>query len=489
MGTFIGTENFDHLVGGLDDDFIDGNGGDDHLEGSDGNDTIFGGAGDDRIDADDGDDQVIGEEGDDTIFAFDGNDRLRGDRGSDQINGGDGSDALDGGQGDDRLDGEEGNDILVGGEGADRLSGSEGADILSGDRSPDGGIPPVGQLATDLFRWSAIDGNDDDRILDFFPGVDILQFQFCSEFATVQALLATVGGNAVLSVSRGGGIATLTLEGVAASALAARDIDLLVSSSDGPTIVTGAAGADDLFGQFGNDVLSGAAGNDRLFGEQDGDTLDGGSGDDRLFGGGGNDILRGSTGVDRLDGGGGVDLASWFTGSAGVAVSLATGTGSGGDAQGDILTGIENLSGSQGNDSLVGNAGANVLQGWSGSDVLTGSGGKDTLTGGAGADRFVYSSAAQSAVGANADRITDFSRAQGDRIDLSAIDARTTVAGDQGFTFIGSAPYHKVAGELRFAVTSPGVTTIAGDVNGDGVSDFHIVLIGAVALQATDFAL
>ena len=109
---------------------------------------------------------------------------------------------------------------------------------------------------------------------------------------------------------------------------------------------------------------------------------------------------------------------------------------------------IENISGSQGNDGLAGNAGANVLQGWNGNDVLVGAGGTDTLSGGAGADRFVYSATTDSVFGANADVITDFSHAQVDRIDLSAIDANTGVAGNQAFTFIGNGPYTDVAGQL-----------------------------------------
>ena len=75
------------------------------------------------------------------------------------------------------------------------------------------------------------------------------------------------------------------------------------------------------------------------------------------------------------------------------------------------------------------------------------------------------------------------------KIDLSAIDANTVLAGNQAFSFIGGGLYTGVAGQLRFAVTSPGVTTIAGDVNGDGVSDFHIRLDGVVGLQASDFVL
>jgi Ca2+-binding RTX toxin-like protein len=137
---------------------------------------------------------------------------------------------------------------------------------------------------------------------------------------------------------------------------------------------------------------------------------------------------------------------------------------------------------------ITGNAGANALNGFEGNDALVGAAGRDVLTGGLGTDRFVFAVVSDSVVGANADRIADFSRAQGDRIDLAAIDASTKAAGNQAFTFIGSALYHHVAGELRFA-QSGGTTTIAGDVNGDGNSDFHIVLSGAVALTAGDFVL
>jgi Ca2+-binding RTX toxin-like protein len=138
--------------------------------------------------------------------------------------------------------------------------------------------------------------------------------------------------------------------------------------------------------------------------------------------------------------------------------------------------------------TLIGNAGANTLHGWGGNDVLRGGAGKDMLTGGAGADRFVFIASGDSMVGAHADRITDFSRAQLDKIDLAAIDANLAVAGNQGFSFIGSGAFTRHAGELRFTVGG-GVTTIAGDLNGDGVSDFHIVLNGTVALQASDFTL
>ncbi len=235
----------------------------------------------------------------------------------------------------------------------------------------------------------------------------------------------------------------------------------ILSGSQGDDHLAGDALANTLQGWNGNDEIAGAGGND---------TVEGGDGNDSLSGDTGADVLRGGAGADQLNGGDGSDTVSYYFSSIGVTVDLATGTGHGGDAEGDTLTGFEILTGSQGNDSLTGDALANTLQGWNGNDVLEGGIGKDALTGGAGADRFVFSAISDSLTGVNADRITDFSHAQGDKIDLSAIDAGTGVAGDQAFTFIGSGLYTHHAGELRFAFTSPGITTIAGDVNGDGAS-------------------
>ncbi|MGO4129763.1 S8 family serine peptidase, partial [Inquilinus sp. YAF38] len=219
-----------------------------------------------------------------------------------------------------------------------------------------------------------------------------------------------------------------------------------------------------------------------------GDQLTGGTGGNHLSSGRGDDVLRGGAGADILDGGAGIDLASYYGSWVRVVVNLTMGTTSGGDAQGDALTRIENLSGSQVGDALFGSAGANTLSGWWGDDVLVGAGGQDTLTGGAGADRFAYGSAWESQVGAGSDRITDFSHAQGDKVDLAVIDANTGLAGNQAFTFIGGGLYTHHAGELRFAVAAS-VTTIAGDINGDGVSDFHIRLSGMVGLVVGDFVL
>lgn len=126
-----------------------------------------------------------------------------------------------------------------------------------------------------------------------------------------------------------------------------------------------------------NDVLTGDAGDNRL---------DGLDGDDRLSGLGGDDLLIGGAGADILDGGDGFDLASYYTSAAGVTVNLAGHTAAGGEAQGDTLTGIEDLEGSDWNDTLTGDGGENWLYGLDGNDRLSGGGGDDLLNGGAGAD-------------------------------------------------------------------------------------------------------
>ena len=84
--------------------------------------------------------------------------------------------------------------------------------------------------------------------------------------------------------------------------------------------------------------------------------------------------------------------------------------------------------------------------------------------------------------------IVDFSHAQLDKIHLQAIDARTTMAGDQAFIFIGAAAFSNVAGQLRAEVVS-GNSLVHGDVNGDAVADFSIVVADFTGLQASDFVL
>jgi Ca2+-binding RTX toxin-like protein len=106
-----------------------------------------------------------------------------------------------------------------------------------------------------------------------------------------------------------------------------------------------------------------------LFSEND--TITGSSVDDRLIG---------FAGADAMDGGDGIDTLSYRGSLAGgVMVSLVDGSvGTGGDAEGDTITGFENLVGSEGHDVLDGNAGNNVLAGRGGDDFLIGHLGNDS---------------------------------------------------------------------------------------------------------------
>lgn len=194
-------------------------------------------------------------------------------------------------------------------------------------------------------------------------------------------------------------------------------------------------------------------------------TLYGMDGDDLLRGNGGNDTLDGGNGDDNMDGGAGSDTASYASASGAVHVSLAVTTYQDTGAAGfDKLTSIENLTGSAFNDTLTGDAGRNTIIGGAGAD---------TLTGGAGIDTFVYTSISDSGIGANADTITDL--VNGDKIDLSAIDADTNTNGDQAFHIV--ANFSHTAGEMTLKFAG-GVTTISMDVNGDGVADMTILATG-----------
>ncbi|MGP3699568.1 beta strand repeat-containing protein [Rhodobacter sp. NSM] len=132
-----------------------------------------------------------------------------------------------------------------------------------------------------------------------------------------------------------------------------------------------------------------------ILGVDNRDLLEGTDGDDLLSGGVMGDIIRGELGADTLIGGAGADviegglgsdLASYAGSDAGVQVDLAAGTAAGGDAEGDQLSGIENLLGSDHADRLTGNAIANELDGGAGNDTLFGNEGHDTLLGGEGDD-------------------------------------------------------------------------------------------------------
>jgi Ca2+-binding RTX toxin-like protein len=182
-----------------------------------------------------------------------------------------------------------------------------------------------------------------------------------------------------------------------------------------------------------------------------------------------------------------------LTGTAGI-----SGTG---NALGNVITGNSGansllgkdgddaLNGGGGNDTLDGGNGNDRLDGGAGNDVLQGFSGGDILVGGTGADRFVCKAVWESPMGAGLwDTIQDFKRSDGDRLDLSGIDANPTKSGDQAFALIGSNAFTATAGQVR-AYVSDGKMIVEAVVDGDRWADFHLELRGVTSLSASDFIL
>ncbi|HEY8614656.1 FG-GAP-like repeat-containing protein [Phenylobacterium sp.] len=162
---------------------------------------------------------------------------------------------------------------------------------------------------------------------------------------------------------------------------------------------------------------------DTLLGDGDSETLSGGGGDDVVFGGGGDDYLRGDEGRDRLAGGPGFDDINGNMGddtaSGGLGPDWVVGGKDNdllfGDLGDDIVygnLGADTCDSGEGADIVRGGQGDDLVLGGSGNDWLSGDRGDDTLTGGDGAD--VFHTFAEAGV----DRVTDFSVAEGDRVQL-----------------------------------------------------------------------
>ena len=163
------------------------------------------------------------------------------------------------------------------------------------------------------------------------------------------------------------------------------------ATTGGADLVLRGAAADVVDGQAGDDVLSGGAGIDTLLGGDGDDTLEGGAGADVLDGGG--DSQTAGLEIDPAHPDSYGDTARYLSSQGAVIVNLATGGLSGGDAEGDTIarvnnvSTIENVTGSYFySDQLTGDARDNRLFGYGGDDVLDGGAGDDVLVGGTGVD-------------------------------------------------------------------------------------------------------
>jgi len=123
-----------------------------------------------------------------------------------------------------------------------------------------------------------------------------------------------------------------------------------------------------------------------------------------------------------------------------------------------------------------------VLSGGAGNDLLIGGVGVDRLNGGVGADRFDFDFLSEMGLGTLRDVVGDFKTSEGDKIDLSTLDANVATAVNDAFSFIGANAFSSNAtGQVRFA---GGI--LFGSTDADTAAEFEISLIGVPTLVSAD---
>ncbi|KQW78757.1 peroxidase family protein [Brevundimonas sp. Root1279] len=260
------------------------------------------------------------------------NNAITGTDSNDTIYGGDGNDTIGGGGGKDALHGEGGDDVLnaslnaqdaflYGGDGNDILNGNGNDDVLRGGAGDD---IIYGNDGKDFLNGDAgndwmVGGNGADDAFDGGEGIDTIDYSASGAGVTVSLLVPA--GRFLPNEGDGG-----TAEG-----------DVAVN-------------VENIVGSGFNDLLTGDGANN---------TFEGGAGADALIGGAGNDTV------------------SYRSSNAAVSIHLLLGTVTGGHAQGDTLSGFENVTGSAFNDILIATNTANIIDGGAGADSMTGGGGGD----------------------------------------------------------------------------------------------------------------
>jgi Ca2+-binding RTX toxin-like protein len=270
------------------------------------------------------------------------------------------------------LEGRGGNDWLEGGAGADTLDGGEGEDRASWAGS-------IAAVTVDLVAGTARGEQDQDTLISI---------ERVTGSGHDDSLLGGVGantldgsgGNDVLDGRAGrdtldGSTGTDTVRYLQAGAAVTVDLDL----GTGQTGAGRGAEVDTL------SLIENAVGS-ALYG----DTLSGDEFANVLEGRGGDDVLRGRGGDDMLDGGSGIDRVTYDDASGAVTVHLALGMTLAAPAGSDDLVAIENVTGSDFDDTLVGDASANRIEGGDGDDNIYGREGDDVLDGGEGVDTANY---------------------------------------------------------------------------------------------------
>jgi Ca2+-binding RTX toxin-like protein len=409
--------------------------------------------------------QATGGSGSDTLINFE---NLAGSAFADRLSGNSLANRLEGGAGNDTLNGGFGSDTLVGGAGDDTYIVDATTDVVS-ETSSSNGIDTVESSAASTTLGTYVEN------------LRLTSSGIASGTGNeLSNIIFSGAGNNVMDGGEGlyFGVDTASY----AYATAAVTVSLALA---GPQH-TGGAGNDTLLnfenlaGSRFNDALVGDAGNNRLDGGAGNDTLDGGAGhSDTLAGGAGDDtyLVRDSATLVELAGQG----TDWVIAQAAdIIVTLS-------DHVENFRVGLTGeysylyVNGGAQANRMEGGLGRDMFNGGGGDDTLVGGAGRDHLTGGDGADSFALSGVVDDVF------IDDFSHAQGDRIDLSGIDANVDLAGDQGFTFIGSAQFSgNATGQLRYDAAW-GV--LLGSTDADTTEEFTIWLSGNPGVVASDLLL
>jgi Ca2+-binding RTX toxin-like protein len=386
--------------------------------------------------------------------------------------------------------------FIPGSAGADTITGSSGDNFITGGGGAD---TLTGGSTFDTFNYNAGTDIEAGESINGLGGTDSIAVGSNETGPSYDFSVATLAGIERLFMNSGpAGSATVTLAGdqiglggiiqIIDSALLANALIITGSLVDlSPVLFTNwTSGVDTL-------TINGTVGLDNLVGSNQADTINGGGNADSMAGGAGSDTYFVDHAGDLVDespvGSDGTDLVI-----SSVDFNLGDIIHAKGQIENLTLTGSAiNGTGNSLDNILIGNANANSLDGRASDDSLTGGLGKDTLSGGIGADTFDFNLKTESKNGALRDVITDFTNGVDD-IDVSGIDAKSGVNGNQTFHWIGKQAFHHHKGELNYhKVNKPGLahdkTIVSGDINGDGKADFQIQLTGLHNLHQDDFVL
>ncbi len=501
--TFVGTVQGDYIFGSGGADNIDGRSGDDIIIGGSGSDVLAGGAGNDTVSYGSSFAGVIVNLSKQTVAGgYADGDVISG---FENVIGSGAKDSLVGTDQVNNIQGLADDDVIEGLDGGDTLNGGTGRDLVRYDKS-------TAAVSVNLQTQTASGGHADGDVISNFEDVWGSLLYGDTLIGTAQANEikgyggddGITGGDGGDDLDGGDGVDDLHYD----------ESDAAVQISLADETASGGFADGDIIANFEN--IWGSTGF--------GDVLTGSAVDNALYGQGGDDNIEGGAGADIIDGGAGNDTASYAGSSAGVTVRLDIGTGVGGDAQGDMLTSIEdlvgsaqidtlvgsagvdnNISGGSGGDFLYGLSGADILDGNSGDDLIEGGADADILNGGSGTDTASYAGSSGSVtirlfngtgVGSDADgdTLSNFENVVGSMFNdvlIGAYNVNNLLEGGAGTDYIDglsgtdTASYAGSAGSVTVRLWNG--TGVGGDADGDILANIenligsanNDVLIGA----------